>query len=1083
VKPVTDVRAVPHILGYGIDLKWRNPSGDSGEPPLAGLRILRRERTFPLDAQDGQQVYDGPAIMSFRDRGLLPLVTYYYTVFAYDNSSPRRYTADDRSRAAALSTADYNLVERLYNLLPAAHRRADLLGPAEREELARLSPGVLEELAALPAALRERGPLRRFFQAAAAPLNTMRSTAEGLRHLYDLNAAPPNFLLPLAHWIGWELDRTQPVSAQRNEIKFAPPLYRQTGAVPTLRALVTRYSGWDCRVAEFVQQLSRSNLPAQLNVFASVRRGAEWCGADDAALVLGFGAGNDESHGASPVPPQTVGTSARLVGSAAQPFALRPGTEFGISANGRLPARVRFQPGDFADITRAAAAEVAATLNRLLPDVVASEEVNTAGQRTGRLVLKSISTGAGSSLHVEKSTSSLLTLEGAPRGRLSPCADDTTGAPPRMRLFYETFDPLAPAIEREALRAIGGAAGGSSSKGATPGLDDDETYLPSRPLGRIRYKTFRNGVWGESYQIAETGEAQGDPAAVQLKTLTAAGERLLLAWIESPHTNSSRLRYAFGRTQTLSPAALVGQHGQPFKVTPGTYLVFRGSWPEAETFQFVEKDFASAPDSQGVTASAAQLAAILQSRLKRVVVEVTTNGALRFRTQVSGGDQRLALDLSLSTAAASLGFDAANAAAVGDWGDVIVWSAPGDVPGGAPGRHADLHALVDSNGVVWLFWSRHAGGMWRVVCARREGSTWLSGETLSKALVSGREPCAALDSQNRIVLVWSSQSPGAAPQDDTWILSRRIYTPATKIWDSEVNITTPPEELKRVTDREPGLALTSDGKLRLFFRSDCSGGKDLWHFPNTDANALPDVQTTPDATRPDPLLLGGAADQTPTPFVVAPDTLWLFFRSDRSISPSGLERRATAAVPPRSSLVEEVGTLRRYAGATSVVPSDESRIKRRRLWDDLLSYTPQAVGDDEVLTEKDYYTRGTVGLYLTQAVTDSPLSQQTAKRLLPVLEQFLPINVRAVVILAPRVDSEYIYDGTKVLPADTFRGDKYPAVEYYAGLRETALTLKLQGWEIIYSAVVPGTPKHVTVKLAPADTNTWKFRTYTPLLK
>ncbi len=1080
MKAVTDVRAVPHISGYGIDLRWRNPPGESGEPPLAGLRILRRERTFPLDAQDGQQVYDGPAIMSFRDRGLKPLVTYYYTVFAYDNSTPRRYTADDHSRAAALATADYNLVERLYNLLPAAHRRADLLGPAERDELARLSPGVLEELAALPASLRERGPLRRFFQAAAAPLNTMRSTAEGLRHLYDLNAAPSNFLLPLAHWIGWELDRTQPVYAQRNEIKFAPPLYRQTGTVPTLRALVSRYSGWDCRVAEFVQQLSRSNLPPQLNVFASVRRGTEWGGADDAALLLGFGAGNVESRGAAPVPPQTIGTSARLVGSAAQPFALRPGIEFGISANGRLPARVRFQPGDFADITRATAAEVAAALNRLLPDVVASEEVNTTGQRTGRLVLKSISTGTGSSLHVKKSTSSLLTLEGAPHGRLSPCADDTSGAPPRMRLFYETFDPLAPATEREALRASGG---GSSSKGATPGLDD-EIFLPSRPLGRIRYKTFRGGVWGESGQIAETGEAQGDPAAVQLKTLTAASESILLAWIENPHTDSSRLRYALGRTQTLSPAALVGHHGQPFKVTPGTYLVFRGPWPEAETFQFIEKDFVSAPDAQGVTVSAAQLAAILQSRLKRVVVEVTTDNALRFRTQVSGGDQRLELDLSLSTAAEALGFDAVNAAAVGDWGDVIVWSAPGDVPGGARGRHADLYALVDSNGAVWLFWSRHAGGVWRVVYARREADgNWVGGVTLSNATVSGREPCAALDAQNRIVLVWSSQRPGAAPQDDTWILSRRIYTPAPKTWDGEVNITTPPDDIKRVTDREPGLARTSDGKLRLFFRSDRSGGKDLWHFPNAEANTLPDVQTTPDPPRPDPLLLGGAADQAPTPFVFAPDSLWLFFRSDRSVSPSALERRAGAAVPPRSSLIEEVGTLRRYAGATSVVPTDESRIKRRRLWDDLLSYTSQAVGDDEVLSEKDYYTRGTVGLYLTQAVTDSPLSQQTVKRLLPVLEQFLPLNVRAVVILAPRVDTEYVYDGTTALPADSFRGDKYPAVEYYDGPRETALAPKLQGWEIFYSAVVPGTPKHVTVKLDPPDTNTWKFRTYSPLLK
>lgn len=1073
MNPVTGVSAAPHILGYGINLAWRNPPVEAGATSLlTGIRILRRERTFPLDEDDGTVVYDGPVLAQFSDRGLKPLTTYYYTVFARDNSVPPVYHADERSRASAFVTADYNLGERLYKLLPAVHRREDVLNPAEREQLEKLMPGVLERIASLPEGLRGGGPLRRFLHAAAAPLSAMRSTAEGLRQLYDLDRVPPQFLLPHAHWIGWETDRTLPVSAQRNEVRFAPTLYRSTGTVPNLRAIVTRYSGWDCQVAEFAQSIARSNMPPRLNVRAIAERGGEWVGADDAAPVLGFGGANTEARGSSTKP-------AALKGTVGQPFALRPGMELTISADGRLPALVRFQAGDFADITKASAAEVVAVLNRLLTDAKARAEKG--GDNVTRVVLESNTTGGESALRVEKDAAGLVTLEGAPSGRLGLCLDQTDTSA-RVRLFYETADPLGPATEHAALRALDGASPTQNQAQPVAGIEagTETRWLAPRPLGRIRYKTFRKGAWGESYALAAGGEPQGSPAAVQFK-LPDGSKRIFLAWIDNPNTDTSSLRYTIGTTRVPRRARLSGHRNSPFNITPGTHLVFRGNWPEAETFQFAEEDFPPPQDLRAVAAD--KLAAVLGSRLNpsRITVEVQPTGTLAFSTKESGGHQVLELDLRLSTASAALGFDAGNAKAAGDWGDEIDWrSVVTYVPSATPGRHADLYATVGWDGVVWLFWATHTGGLWRVVSSRFNGTTWTPSETHAQGEGGNREPCAVLDAANRLWLFWSRRQ-GTGTPEDIWTLSYRVC--ASYSWGGEVAITKPPDGGGRSADREPCAVRLNDNTLRVFFRSDRAGGSDLWY-------------TTQGTTTLEPVLPGPTADQAPAPLYFPDNTLWLLFRSDRSVSPARLLSRPLAPVenrvtsrassggraaagpgsPPLSLLINEGGTLRRYAGTTSVVLNDVARLKRRRLWDDLLAYTTQAPRGEE-LGRDDLYTRGTVGLFLSQAVEDSPLSRQTVERLRTVLDRFLPVNTRAVVILAPRVTTEFVYDETNVL-GEVLLPDKYQAVEYYAGPAEDGGTPapQLPGWQVIRS----NTKAHVSAVLNSAGSSTWKLRTYYP---
>ncbi len=156
---------------------------------------------------------------------------------------------------------------------------------------------------------------------------------------------------------------------------------------------------------------------------------------------------------------------------------------------------------------------------------------------------------------------------------------------------------------------------------------------------------------------------------------------------------------------------------------------------------------------------------------------------------------------------------------------------------------------------------------------------------------------------------------------------------------------------------------------------------------------------------------------------------------------------------PPSFRTEDSGTLRRFAGSVTPVHADESRRDRMRQWDDLTAYTPQGV-NGETLSDNDLYTMGTVGLFLSPLISVDPLTPAMIERLREVLHRFLPINVRAVVILAPRVDIEYVYS-----PTDIFEkyDDDHPDIDYYSGVQDSAAA-ELPGWSFLLS----NTPGHIS---------------------
>lgn len=1103
MKTVTGVQAVPHLLGCRIDLTWQNPPNsdfDRGSP-LNGIRIVRRERTFPLALDDGDLVYpttqpilpqsSEPLLAQFSDNGLQPLTTYYYTIFTVDAANVSY--ADDNSRAAAFATQNYNLSERLYKMLSAVHQRYDALGATQLQPL---DQATMETLAALPPNLSGKGQLWRFFYAAAAPMDLMRSFAEGLSLLQNVDWTRPEFLPLLAQWLGWELDRTLPIFAQRNEIKFAPRLYRSVGTIPNLQAIVTHYTGWYTQVAEFAYNIAQSNTPPQLNAFALVQTpgAGEWLGTDDAAVVLGFGAGNNYATITNHLAATLIGTT---TGTTQQGFALRPGMELSVAVDGRVPVVVRFQPGDFAKKSSATASEVVAVLKRTLPGVTATASTASDAEGEGHVVLSSQSTGPDSSLQVEQSAGSLVTLEGAPRGRLATFVDRTN----RVRLFYETADPLAPLTGWAASQSVSGtlfSSGSSSSSGtqgsATSAVPTAPILSPSLPQGRIHYKTFRSGSWGESYLLPiGSTPAQGEPAAVELPD-----GRIWVAWVDNPNIDSSlstppvqNVRFSVGTPATPQPALLRGQAREPFTITPGTRLLFRGNWLGGEEgFEFVANDFANWQQARAV-----EVVTALNARLGQVNVTASVDLAKRtllLATVATGGDVSLEIDLQVSSAAQSLGFGTLNAVASGDWGDAISWSNPQPVTSAPPGLHADLHAVVDGSSVVWLFWANFvtppsptknwvSKGNWQIVDSRWDGTNWSPLEIVANGIGGNREPFAILDNAKHLWLFWSRRQ-GVGTLEDNWTLEQRVFDGTS--WGLETPVTsTPTDGDGRAADREPAAVLLANGDLQVFFRSDRSSvdihGLKLWSITVTPATGA----VTPPPTA---ITTGYNADHAPSPIQMSDGTLWLLFRSDRSIPLSRVATRSLSTVenrttspPPGASAVSALslrlpdsGTVRRYAGSTSVVPSDGTRNARRGLWDDLLAYTPQNPQGDPS-QQGDYYTRGTVGLYLSQLTPANPLSTQKVERLLPVLQRFLPINARADIFLVEAPASEYVYQagaGGSADIQDSYQ-DQYPFVAHAAGL-EGSTAVAQHDLELLHS----NTPGEVSPD--PTDLTTPRHHTH-----
>ena len=76
---VTNFRAIPQEKS--IALSWKNPSS----PTFDSVRIIRSDKFFPRDINDGEIVYEG-SDKKYQDSNVVVGVTYYYSIFAKDTN-------------------------------------------------------------------------------------------------------------------------------------------------------------------------------------------------------------------------------------------------------------------------------------------------------------------------------------------------------------------------------------------------------------------------------------------------------------------------------------------------------------------------------------------------------------------------------------------------------------------------------------------------------------------------------------------------------------------------------------------------------------------------------------------------------------------------------------------------------------------------------------------------------------------------------------------------------------------------------------------------------------------------------------
>lgn len=251
-----------HPDGNGIVLTWSNP-----QPLPAGYRlsIARRRRGYPASADSGDALTVDAGATSVTDTGLMGETTYYYTFFPSSDAEPE--TLDVANRVSATTTAPYGLGAHMYQLLPEIYRRYDaatlLHDPVIR--------------ATLKPADRDHGALRRFLDLPGGQLDQFYSLARTALRLHDVEHLDGALLPLLAQWIGWHTDYSAGLSAQRNEIRYAPWLYRCTGTAVAVAATTARLTHRPCRIKEYVHNVARTNNPERLNLWTVTRDGpAHW---------------------------------------------------------------------------------------------------------------------------------------------------------------------------------------------------------------------------------------------------------------------------------------------------------------------------------------------------------------------------------------------------------------------------------------------------------------------------------------------------------------------------------------------------------------------------------------------------------------------------------------------------------------------------------------------------------------------------------------------------------------------------------------------------------------------------------------
>ncbi|HEU4597393.1 MAG TPA: hypothetical protein VFS10_19850 [Pyrinomonadaceae bacterium] len=440
----------------------------------------------------------------------------------------------------------------------------------------------------------------------------------------------------------------------------------------------------------------------------------------------------------------------------------------------------------------------------------------------------------------------------------------------------------------------------------------------------------------------------------------------------------------------VAPARLTGGKAGPFALAHNDRLIVKydGGLPRIITFQ--TRNF-----SNIAQATAAEVAAVIRAQVPRGAIE--SQGRVVLTSPNESADSSVVVDVNSSTAAAKLGFGVAPL-----------------LPQAVNPDDSEPAVCEDNAGGLWLFWSsRRDAGRLKIWYSRFDGTTWGTPRVLTSGATADREPCALFDAaQGRLWVFWTGRKADGR-KNIFWRTTTNLN------FASHTDITWAEHELAVASgspydNAEPSAFAVAGDSAELFFSSNRAEGVHVWSNVVTPTTEQADARITKGQfTRSAPAALGLSGGGA---------KVW--FRSNESL-------------PYRSPLYPGSRTFdARYSGSTTIDTRASSKFGVSGRFNDILHYLA-----DTGRGSDDWYARDTVGVYLTPDTDDDSLIISKRDQIEKLLRDFLPMQVRAVVIIQQVFpEAVYNYDRPATPPdAPRFIGERWLDTrlgEIYRGLGE-----------------------------------------------
>ncbi|OKY74268.1 MAG: hypothetical protein BM485_14700 [Desulfobulbaceae bacterium DB1] len=359
------------------------------------------------------------------------------------------------------------------------------------------------------------------------------------------------------------------------------------------------------------------------------------------------------------------------------------------------------------------------------------------------------------------------------------------------------------------------------------------------------------------------------------------------------------------------------------------------------------------------------------------------------------------------------------------------WSDPELFGDGSVQRRAPA-ATTDSSGGLWLFWREKQGAGWRLRSNRHDGSGWQldpppffpdDGGLPPRVETEPFSLCLSQGGTERIVLFWSQLEAGATPgarrMTIAWRVKDSVDPHTVSDWGP---IRLRPKSSPDMNESDPVCRENPDGTLSVFFSSDENGS---WSIRQSRLDPA-----TGSWSEAEQVSRSAYTERYPLVLMVNGRTT-LLYRSNRNLFYNSDVFKATETIDLR------------YAGSVAATAGNIAKNALRGKFADFQAYTHDA-GTNGVMTDRNWYSRQTLGIYLTPDTEDPGLILRNQKLLRGVLRRFLPIQTRYVFIIEPAVYREtvYTYDFPPASPS-RFIGEQFSDIlttvnpEIYSGPADT----------------------------------------------